>query len=95
MDEQNQAGIICELNEHDDLNSAFVNRIVILPKNGYAKLVIDARYLNSIRGTNNSSWPVELLHDSMTRVKKAYLRSSDLSWAFHQVPLFRRNSEID
>ena len=61
MDEQNQAGKICELNEHDDLNSPSVNQIVILPKNGYAKLVIDARYLNSITDTSNSKWPVELL----------------------------------
>ena len=49
MDELIQAGIIRELNEHNDLNSWFVNPIIILPKNDYVKLVIDARYLTQLR----------------------------------------------
>ena len=56
MDELIQAGITRELTEHDDLKSWFVNPIIVLPKNDYVKLVIDARYLNSITDTSNSSW---------------------------------------
>ena len=43
MDELIQAGIIRELNQHDNLSSWFVNPFIILPKNDYVKLVIDAR----------------------------------------------------
>ena len=55
MDELIQAGIIRELNENDDMNSWFVNPVIMLPKKDYVKLVIDARYLNSITDTSNSS----------------------------------------
>ena len=94
MDELIQAGIIRELNEHDDLNSWFVNPIIILPKNDYVKLVIDARYLNSITDTSNSSWPLEPLQVLMTRVNGAYFTSSDLSCAYHQVPLTEETQKL-
>ena len=87
MDELIQAGIIRELDEHDDMNSWFVNPIIILPKKDYVKLVIDARYLNSITDTSNSSWPLEPLQVLITRVNGSYFTSSDLSCAYHQVPL--------
>ena len=87
MDELIQARIIRELNEHDDMNSWFVNPIIILPKKDYVKLVIDARYLNFIIDTNNSGWPLEPLQVQTTRVNGSYLTSSDLSCAYHQVPL--------
>ena len=87
MDELIQAGIIRELDENDDMNSWFVNPIIILPKKDYVKLVIDARYLNSITDTSNSSWPLEPLHVLITRVNGSYFTSSDLSCAYHQVPL--------
>ena len=87
MDELIQGGIIRELDESDDLNSWFVNPIIILPKKDYVKLVIDARYLNSITDTSNSSWPLEPLQALITRVNGSYFTSSDLSCAYHQVPL--------
>ena len=94
MDQLIQAGIIRELNEHDGLNSWFVNPIIILSMNEYVKLVIDARYLNSITDTSNSSWPLEPLQVLMTRVNGAYFTSSDLSCACHQVPLTEETQKL-
>ena len=94
MGELIQAGTIRELNEHDDLNSWFVNPIIILPKNGYLKLAIDARYLNSITDTSNSSWPLKPLQVLMTRVNGAYFTSSDLSCAYHQFPLKEETQKL-
>ena len=71
MHELIQAGIIRELNVRNNLNSWFVNPIIILPKNDYVNLVIDARYLNSITDTSNSSWPLEPLQVLTTRVNGA------------------------
>ena len=68
MDDLIQAGIIRELDKHDDMNSWFVNTIIILPKKDYVKPVIDARYLNSITDTSNSSWPLEPLQVLIARV---------------------------
>ena len=87
MDELIQAGIVRELNEKDDMNSWFVNPVIILPKKDYVKLVLDARYLYSITNTSNCSWPLEPLQVLMTTINGSYFSSSDLSCAYHQVPL--------
>ena len=69
------------------MNSCFVNPVIILPKKDYVKLVMDARYLNSMLDTSNSSWPLETLNVLMTRITGAIFTSSDLSSAYNQVPL--------
>ena len=94
MDELIEAGIIREVKENDDFDSWFVNPIIILPKNDYLKLVIDARYLNSITITSNSSWPLVPLQVLMTRLNEAYFISSDLSCAYHQVPFTEETQKL-
>ena len=83
MDELIQAGIIRELDEHDDMNSWFVNAIIILPKKDYVKLVLDACYLKSITDTSNPSWPLEPLQVLITLVNGSYFTRSDLSCALY------------
>ena len=41
------ADVIREMGEDDDMGSFFVNPIILMPKNDYMKLVIDARYQNN------------------------------------------------
>ena len=48
------ANIIREMGDDDDMGLLFVNPIILMPKNDYVKLVIDARYLNSV--TNLTKW---------------------------------------
>ena len=94
MDELIQAGKIRELNENDDVNSWFVNPVIILPKKDYVKLVTDTRYLNSITDTSNSSWPLEPLNVLMTRITGNIFTSSDLSSAYNQVPLTEDTQKV-
>ena len=42
------ADIIREMGDDDEMGSLFVNPRILMPKNDYVKLVIDARYLNSV-----------------------------------------------
>ena len=42
------ANIIREMGDDDKLGSLFVNPLILTPKNDYVKLVVDARYLNSV-----------------------------------------------
>ena len=93
LDELIQAGIIRELNENDDMNSWFVNPVIIFPKKDYVKLVI-ARYLNSITDTSNSSWPLEPLNVLMTRITGTIFTRSDLSSAYNQVPLTEDTQKV-
>ena len=37
------------MGDDDEMGSLFVNPIILMPKNDYVKLVINARYLNSVR----------------------------------------------
>ena len=62
------ADIIREMGDDDEMGSLFVNPIILMPKNDSVKLVIDARYLNSVTNLTNYSWPLELVQMIMTRV---------------------------
>ena len=75
------------MSDDDEMGSLFVNPIILMPKNDYVKLVIDARYLNSVTDLTNYSWPLEPVQSIMTRVHGKVFSVSDLSCAYHQVPL--------
>ena len=81
------ADIIREVGDDDKMGLLFVNPIIVMPKNDYVKLVIDARYLNSVTDLTKYSWPSEPVQVIMTRVNGKVFAVSDLSWAYHQVPL--------
>ena len=49
------ADIIREMGDDDDMGSLFVNPLILMPKNDYVTLVIDARYLNSVTDLSNYS----------------------------------------
>ena len=63
---------IRELGDDDEMGSLFVNQIILMPKNNYVKLVIDARYLNSVTDLTIYSRPSEPLQMIMTRVNGKY-----------------------
>ena len=81
------ADIIREMGDDDKMGSFFVNPIVPMPKNDYVKLVIDARYLNTVTDLTNYSWPLKPVQMIMTRVNGKFFSVSNLSCAYHQVPL--------
>ena len=58
-----------------------------MPKSDYVKLVIVARFLNSVTDLTNYSWPPAPVQMIMTRVNGKFFSVSDLSCAYHQVPL--------
>ena len=81
------ADIIREMGDDDEMGSLFVNPIILMPKSDYVKLVIDARFLNYVMGLTNYSWPLEPIQMIKTRVNGKFFSVSDLSCAYHQVPL--------
>ena len=81
------ADIIREIGEDDEMGSLFVNLIILMPKGDYVKLVIDARFLKSVTDLTNYSWHLEPVQMIMTRVSGKFFSVSDLSCAYHQVPL--------
>ena len=88
------ADIIREMGDDDEMGFLFVNPIILMPKNDYIKLVIDARYLNSVTDLTNYSWPLEPVQKIMTRVNGKFFSVSDLSCAYHQVPLSSETQKL-
>ena len=88
------ADIIREMGDDDEMGSLFVNPIILMPKNDYVKLVIDARYLNSVADLTNYSWPLEPVQMILTRVNGKFFSVSDLSCAYHQVPLSSETQKL-
>ena len=72
------SGIMQEMGDDDELGSLFVNPFILLLKADYVKLVIDARYLNSITDLTNYSRPLEPVQMTMTRINGKYFTGSDL-----------------
>ena len=71
------ADIIREMGYDDEMGSLFVNPIILMPKNDYVKLVIDARYLNSVTNLTNYSWPLEPVQMNMTGVNGKFFSVSE------------------
>ena len=88
------ADIIREMCDDDEMGSLFVNPIILMPKKDYVKLVIDARYLNSVTDLTNYSWPLEPVQMIMTRVNGKGFSVSALSCAYHQVPLSSETQKL-
>ena len=81
------ADIFREMGDDDEMGSLFVKLIILMPKKDYVKLVIDARYLNSVTDRTNYSWPLEPVQMIMTRVNGKFFSVSDIACAYHQAPL--------
>ena len=71
----------------DEMRSLFVNQIILMPKNDYVKLVKDARKTNSVTDLTKNSWRLKRVQMIITRVNGNVFSVSDLSCAYHQVPL--------
>ena len=59
-----------------EMGSLFTNPNKILPKGDTVKLVINARYLNSITDLTNYSWPLEPVQILLTRLDGVYYTTS-------------------
>ena len=66
------------MGDDTEMGSSFINPFIILPKGNIVKLVIDARYLNSITDLSKYSWPLEPIGSLLTRLNGNYFTTSDL-----------------
>ena len=79
--------IIREVGDDDEMRSLFVNPKILMPKNDYLKLLIEARYLKSVNNFANYYWPLKPIQLVLTGIIGKFFSVSDLSCAYHQVPL--------
>ena len=94
LDQLCKTGIIREMGNENEMGSEFINPIIILPKGNTIKLVIDARYLNSITDLSRYSWPLEPIRSLLAKLKGNYFTTSDLRSAYSQVPLTEETKQL-
>ena len=89
-----KTGIIREMGNDKEMGSKFINSITILPKGITVKLVIDARYLNSLTDLSRYSWPLDPIGSLLIRLKGNFFTTSDLCSAYNQVPLTEETKQL-
>ena len=88
LDQLCKAGIIREMGDDTEMGSSFINPVIILPRRNIVKLIIDARYLNSITApkqkahqylieTPNATW--EQLKNQVSTKDISFAVSSDFT----------------
>ena len=90
-----RAAIIREMGNDVEMGWLFTDPIIILTKGDTGKLVIDARYINSITDISNYSWRLEPVQMLLTRLDGIYYTTSDLVSAYNQVPLSEDNKKLN
>ena len=70
LDTLEQYDIVSPVNrEEQPKGNTFINPVSILAKGESLKIVLDARYLNSLIGESKCNWPIEPIQVILTKIK--------------------------
>ena len=67
--------------------NTFINPFIILAKTESLKIVLDARYLNSLIDKSKCNWPIEPIQVMLTKINGKYFTTADMNSAYNQTPL--------
>ena len=67
--------------------NTFTNPVIIQRKGESLKIVLDARYLNSMIDESKCNWPIEPVDVALTRMNGTIFTTADLNSAYSQIPL--------
>ena len=80
--------IIAPVNKEQlSTGNTFTNPVIILRKGESLKIVLDARYLNSMIEEYKCNWPIEPFDVALTRINGTIFTTADLNSAYNQIPL--------
>ena len=80
--------IIAPVNKEQlSTGNTFTNRVIILRKGESLKIVLDARYLNSMTDESECNRPIEPVDVALTRINGTIFTTADLNSAYNQIPL--------
>ena len=64
--------------------NTFTNQVIILRKGESLKIVLDARYLNSMIDESKCNWPIEPVDISLNGINGTIFTTADLNSAYNQ-----------
>ena len=95
LDILEQYNIISPVNkEEQPKGNTFINRVIILAKGESLKIVLDARYLNSLIDESKCNWPIEPIQVILTKINGKYFTTADMNSAYNQMPLDEQSRRL-
>ena len=74
--------------------NTFINPVIILAKDESLKIVLDARYLNSLIDKSKCNWPIEPIQVILTKISGEYFTTADMNSAYNQMPLDEQSRRL-
>ena len=74
--------------------NTFINPVIILGKDESLKIVLDARYLNSLIDESKCNWPIEPIQVILTKINGKYFTTADMNSAYNQMPLDEQSRRL-
>ena len=95
LDNLEQYEIILPVNKKEEpKGSTFSNPVIILAKGESLKIVLDARYLNSLIDKTKCNWPIEPIQVILTKINDKYFTTADMNSAYNQMPLDEQSRQL-
>ena len=95
LDILEQYKIISPVNkEEQPKGNLFINPVIILAKGESLKIVLDARYLNSLIDESKCNWPIEPIQVILTKINGKYFTTADMNSAYNQMPLDEKSRRL-
>ena len=95
LDILEQYKIISPVNkEEQPKGNTFINPVIILAKGESLKIVLDARYLNSLIDESKCNWPIEPIQVVLTKINGKYFTTADMNSAYNQMPLDEQSRRL-
>ena len=95
LDILEQYKIISPVNkEEQPKGNTFINPVIILAKGESLKIVLEARYLNSLIEESKCNWPIEPIQVNLTNINGKYFTTADFNSAYNQMPLDEQSRRL-
>ena len=80
--------------EEQPEGNTFINPIIISAKGESLKIVLDARYLNSLIDESKCNWPIQPIQVILTKINGKYFTTADINSAYNQKPLDEQSRRL-
>ena len=80
--------------EEQPKGNTFINPVIILAKGESLKIVLDARYLNSLIDESKCNWPIEAIQVILTKLNGKCFTTADMNSAYNQMPLDEQSRRL-
>ena len=95
LDILEQYKIISPVNkEEQPKGNTFINPVIVLAKGESLKIVLGARYLNSLIDESKCNWPIEPIQVILTKINGKYFTTPDKNSAYNQMPLDEQSRRL-